>query len=380
MNDRQQKREKKPRRRRNGFLEILNALLTLIVIGMLLAGGAVLFGAQQFYSASSVAEDTSFTVERGSGLNMVAQRLQDQGIISNRYIFQLGSLALRRQGDLKAGEFRIPAGASMSDILRELTEGSPIQYAVTIPEGFTSWQVVERLNADSNLVGEIASLPAEGTILPQTYNYDRNNTRASVLEKMQEAHAAALADIWESRDPDLPIETPEELVILASIIEKETGVADERRQVASVFVNRLRRGMRLQSDPTIIYGITQGQGTLGRGLRRSEIDERTPYNTYQIDRLPPTPIANPGIESLRAAANPDETEYLYFVADGTGGHAFARTYAEHRQNVANWRRIEAERASAAEQESNAARDAVEAAEAAEAGEDVPAEVLEDAAP
>jgi UPF0755 protein len=372
MNDRKTRRAR--RRSRNGFVEILNAVLTLIVLGLLLIGGVVFYGAHSFYSAGSVPPDRTFVVERGAGLGSVAEALESQGLISNRFVFQLGGMALKKQGQLKAGEFRLAENASMADILRELTEGKPVLYGVTIPEGYTAWQVVDRLNADTRLTGEITMMPAEGTILPDTYNYDPGATRQSILDAMQAASKKAVAEIWANRVADLPLTTPEEMVTLASIVEKETGVATERPQVAAVFVNRLKKKMRLQSDPTIIYGITRGQGTLGRGLKRSEIEAKTPYNTYQIDALPPGPIANPGLEALKAVANPAKTKDLYFVAAGpvpSDGHLFAETYAQHRQNVAKWRQIEAAAAKAAEAEADAAKDAIEAEQAQESGEEVP---------
>ncbi|WEK06601.1 MAG: endolytic transglycosylase MltG [Candidatus Devosia phytovorans] len=362
MNDRKQRRR---RRSRNGFLDILNGLLSLLVLGLLIAGGVVLYGASQFYGDGPTTAETTFRVEAGSGLSSIAPRLEEQGLISNQYIFQVGSRVAETAGTIKQGDFRIPGGSSMADILTELTTGNPIRYALVIPEGLTSWEVVQRLNADTNIVGEIPALPAEGSILPGSYDYVPGDTRQSVLDKMQTAMATELAAVWESRQADLPIDTPEQLVVLASIVEKETGVASERPQVAAVFVNRLRESMRLQSDPTIIYGITKGQSTLGRGLRRSEIDARTDYNTYQIDGLPPTPIANPGIDALKAVANPDSHDYLYFVAKGATpaeGHVFAETYPEHQDNVAQYRRIVDEAAAQAEE----ARQALEAEEAGEA--------------
>ncbi len=364
MNDRKVRRQR--RRSRNGFVDILNGLLTLLVIGLLVAGGAVLYGASQFYGDGPLTEEATFRIEAGSGLSSISTRLEEQGLISNRYIFQAGGRTLERVSIIQQGDFRIPAGASMADILREITEGNPIRYAVTIPEGWTSWEVVQRINANENLIGEITTIPAEGSVLPASYDYVPGDTRQSVLDKMQTAMTDALAEVWADRQADLPIETPEELLILASIVERETGVASERPQVAAVFVNRLRDGMRLQSDPTIIYGITKGQATLGRGLRRSEIEAKTDYNTYQIDGLPPTPIANPGIEALRAVANPDSHDYLYFVAKGalpSEGHVFAETYAEHRKNVAQYRKIA--------DEAEAARKALEDAEAGQAA-DAPA--------
>lgn len=372
MNDRKNRRAKP--RRRNGFIEILNGFLTLLVLALLLVGGLFLFGINRFYADGPLKGETTFLVERGNGLGTIADRLEQQGLIENRFTFQLGSLALRKERAIKPGEYEIAAGASMADIIKEITEGKPIQYAVTVPEGFTTWQVINRVNEDDHLTGEITSVPAEGSILPGTYDYDRGDTRQSVIDKMQEALKASLAEVWANRDPDLPVTTPEELVVLASVIEKETGVASERDQVAAVFVNRLKKGMRLQSDPTIIYGITKGQSILGRGLKRSEIEEKTPYNTYQIDGLPPTPIANPGIESLRAAANPAKSDNLYFVAAGpvpSDGHLFATTYDEHRRNVAKWRAIEREQSQQTGAEADAAKDAIEAEEAKEAS-DAPA--------
>ena len=361
MND---SKARRPRRRsRNGFVDILNGLLTLLVIGLLVAGGAFLYGASQFYGDGPLNEETIFRVESGSGLGSIATRLEEQGLISNRYVFQLGGRALERASAIKAGDFRIPANASMEAILTEITEGNPIRYAVTIPEGWTSWEVVQRVAANDSLIGDIASQPPEGSILPGSYDFVPGDTRQSVIDKMQTAMTTALADVWAGRQADLPLETPEELLVLASIVERETGVASERPEVAAVFINRLRDGMRLQSDPTIIYGITKGEAPLGRGLRRSEIEAQTDYNTYQIDGLPPTPIANPGIEALQAVANPDSHDYLYFVAKGAApseGHVFSETYAEHRENVAQYRKLadeaEAARQALEDEEAGAAAD------------------------
>ncbi len=219
-----------------------------------------------------------------------------------------------------------------------------VQRRVTVAEGRTSWEIVELLKATAELEGEIGAVPSEGVLAPNTYFFQKGETRQDILDRMAQAQQTALDELWEGRAEDLPISTPEEALVLASIVEKETGLADERPEVAAVFINRLRRGMRLQSDPTIIYGITEGKGPLGRGIRRSEIDRKTRWNTYQIDGLPPTPIANPGRDAIAAVLNPPDSDYLYFVADGTGGHAFSKSLAEHNRNVANWRRIEKERA------------------------------------
>jgi len=354
-------------RRRRSMLGVVNALLTLVVLALLLIGGLVAFGAQRFYSDGPKREETSFIVERGASLAGVAQKLENAGLIYDRWTFQFGAIAKSKQAAIRAGEFKIAAYSSMSDILKEITQGRPISYSITIPEGYTSWQVVERINATPNLVGKISDIPPEGTLLPDTYSFERGDERRKIVDQMIGAMRAQLTLIWAGRDQDLPISTPGELVTLASIVEKETGVAAERPLVAGVFINRLKRGMRLQSDPTIIYGITNGQAALGRGLRRSEIENKTPYNTYQIDGLPPGPIANPGIDALRAVANPAATKALYFVADGSGGHAFANSYAEHQRNVARWRQVEREQEKAAQlqaqKDAQAARDALEAAQA-----------------
>jgi UPF0755 protein len=365
------KKRRAQRRSGNGFLEALNGLLTLVLLVLLALAGVAVYGVMTFNADGAFEEDRTFVVEQGNALTTVAQRLEEQGFISNAMVFRLGATALNRDSDIKAGEFNIAAGSSMSAILRELTEGRAIQFQVVIPEGFTSWQVVERVNADQNLTGNISVLPPEGSLLPGAYSYRRGDTRESVVNRMAEAMDNALAEVWAGRVENLPLETPEQLLILASIVEKETGLASERPQVAGVFVNRLDIGMRLQSDPTIIYGITLGQSTLGRGLRRSEINQVTPYNTYQIDGLPPGPIANPGIESLRAVANPDGHDYLYFVAAGavpSDGHVFAQTYTEHQRNVAAYREVERQAAeNAAKAEAQAAMDALAADEAEEAG-------------
>lgn len=366
MNDRKVRRR---RRSGNGLVDVLNAFLTLLVIGLVVVGGGAFFVASQYYGEGPNPEQRVFRVESGNGLSTIAQRLEEQGFVSNSLIFSQFGSRVEDSSVVKAGDFNIAANASMSDILKELTTGNPLRYAVTIPEGWTVWQAVDRINDDDQLTGSIDQLPQEGSILPGSYDYLPGDTRQSVLDKMQVAMTQALAEVWETREPDLPLDSPAELLILASIVEKETGVATERPQVAAVFVNRLREGMRLQSDPTIIYGITLGQSTLDRGIRRSEIEAQTPYNTYQIDRLPPTPIANPGIDALRAVANPDEHDYLYFVAKGATpreGHVFAETYAEHQQNVARYREIAAEAAAQSEAEAETARQALEAQEAADA--------------
>ena len=266
------------------------------------------------------------------GVNRVSVQVRELDPASNRFV--------------ERAEF-VQGGEEVPTIYAEKKDQADTRFRIAMAEGVTSWQVVNALSAIDVLEGEAGDVPPEGALAPDSYEVRPGDARGDVIARMAAAQEAVVAAAWEARDPDLPIETPEELLTLASIIEKETGVAEERGQVASVFVNRLNQGMRLQTDPTVIYGITKGQGVLGRGLRRSELRAETPWNTYVIDGLPPTPIANPGRASLMAAAQPEDTPFIFFVADGTGGHAFARTLAEHNENVARWREIEAERGSEA---------------------------------
>jgi len=353
-------------------MDVVNALLTLVVLGVLVVGGLVVYGAYTFYAAKPAGSDTVFTVERGNNLSTVGQHLEEKGLIDNRYVFQLGGFALRKQGQLKTGEYEIPAGASMYDILRVLTEGKPVQLDVTIPEGFTVAQVIDRLNRNDKLTGEITDPPPEGSLLPDTYDFDPGATRQSVLKRMSDAMTNKLAEIWQDRDPAIPVSTPEQLVTLASIVEKETPVASERAHIAGVYYNRLVKHMRLQSDPTVVYGITKGAGPTGRAPTRAELDQATSYNTYQINGLPPGPIANPGVEALTAAAHPTRSPDAYFVAASLNpkdGHLFAANYADHRKNVAKLRVIEKQQAAAdAEADADNAKDQLEEQQAAAAGD------------
>jgi UPF0755 protein len=337
--------------------------LTLMILGLVVLFGIITWGQSQFRGEGPLEAPLRFEVARGEGLASVTNRLAEAGAISNPSVFRIGARYTDLDAGLRFGEYEFPAGASMEAILRQLNEGGNVVRQVIVPEGLTSWQVVELLNARDDLGGEITEVPPEGALAPAGYDYQRGEQRQVLIDRMMARQEAILAEAWEGRAPDLPLASPEELLILASIVEKETGVAEERGVVAAVFVNRLRRGMRLQTDPTVIYGITGGRETLGRGLRASELAAATPYNTYVIPALPPTPIANPGRDAIFAAANPESSEYLYFVADGTGGHAFARTLEEHNANVAVWRRIEAERAAAEAAEAEAAAAAEAAAEA-----------------
>jgi len=350
--------EDRPRRRRSFLARFFALVLVLLVLGALAAGGAAYWAWDRFNAPGPLAADTFVMIDQGDGLNAIASKLREAGVISREdpfklgvlddaTIFKLGTRYLEQQAKLKAGEYQVPAKSSMKQVMDLLVSGKVIQYSVTVPEGRTSAMTLRILLADTVLTGELRAAPAEGTLLPETYLFTRGTTRADVLRRMERDHKAIAEKLWANRKKDLPYDSLEQAIILASIVEKETGVASERPQVASVFVNRLRKGMKLQSDPTIIYGLTGGE-PLGRGIRRSELDKATPYNTYIIDGLPPTPICNPGRASLEAVINPPETEYLFFVADGTGGHAFAATLEEHNENVRKWREIEARKAREAE--------------------------------
>ena len=331
----------KPPRRWLRWALIIGLAGFLVVAGTM--AGAFYYAKDQFEREGPAEADSVFLLERGTGLNKAAAQLEGQGLIADALIFRIALQLVDRAATLKAGEYLIPANASMVEIANILREGKSILHKLTLAEGLTSWEAMQIIAADPVLTGEVPDVPAEGALLPETYLFTRGTSRADIVVQMEAAHIEVVERLWEERAENLPINSIEEAVVLASIVEKETGVAAERPRVAAVFINRLRRGMRLQSDPTIIYGITNGQGPLGRPIRRSEIDRKTAYNTYQIDGLPPAPIANPGEASIAAVLNPPTTNDLYFVADGTGGHVFSKTLAEHNRNVAKWRRIERSR-------------------------------------
>jgi peptidoglycan lytic transglycosylase G len=328
------------RRARHPVVVIGNAIFTTLIV-LSIATAAVLFiGKQKFETPGPLAEDKMVNIPRGLGIRDIADLLQREGVIDQPYVFMGSVIALKARGELKYGEYQFTKHSSVADVVDTITEGKVIQHAVTVPEGLTSEQIVARLLENDALAGQIKEIPREGTLLPETYKFTRGMTREQIIQRMQQAHRRVLQEVWERRVQDLPVKTPEQLVILASIVEKETGRPDERTRVAAVFVNRLKNRMRLQSDPTIIYGLTGGKGALGRPILKSEIEQPTPYNTYVVDGLPPGPIANPGRASLEAAASPARTKELYFVADGTGGHVFSENYAEHQKNVVRLRGIE----------------------------------------
>ncbi|SIS69348.1 endolytic transglycosylase MltG [Phaeovulum vinaykumarii] len=377
---------------------IVSNFLTLLVVILIGLGTLAAWVKHQYEGPGPLAEAVCVRVAPGAALSTVSEDLAAQGVVSSSYIFRVGADYAGRANALKYGSYLIPEGASMSQVVGVLTDGGPstcgselnyrvgvnatriilreldpvtgryvekakfdplseevpaevsselsksdLRVRVTLAEGVTSWQVVEALKAAPFLTGNVEEVPDEGTLSPQSYEVTRGSDRAALLAEMEARQSAILAAAWAARADGLPYESPEEALIMASIVEKETGIAEERARVAAVFVNRLRRGMKLQTDPTVIYGVTRGQGVLGRGLRQSELRRETPWNTYVIDGLPQTPIANPGRAAIAAALNPAQTDDLYFVADGTGGHVFATTLAEHNRNVARWREIEAQR-------------------------------------
>lgn len=331
-------------------MRFLKAVFALILVVAILAGVALGYG--WFWLSGEVAkpgplgQETEFTIERGEGLASVANRLESLGLVSDKRVLRIQARLDDIESDIKAGSYVVPGRASVADILDQFVEGKVIEYRLTIPEGFTTAQVLRRVEAATDLTGDMPERTFdEGVLLPDTYAFGAGTTRTQFLERMETAQDDLLAAIWDSRQADLPISTPQEAVILASVVEKETASADERPLVAGLFVGRLKKGMRLESDPTIIYGVSQGEPLYNRQgqrrtLYRSEIDRKTDWNTYQIDGLPKTPICNPGRDAIAAVLDPPRTDYVFFVADGKGGHLFAETYAEHQKNVAAYRRYE----------------------------------------
>lgn len=318
--------------------------LLLGLVGLFAVGGACAFAGYnyilgQFDNEGPLQAEQVFAVPSGAGLSSIAAKLQRENLIANADYFKLLAKMEGGETGLKAGEYLIPAKSSLRDIYEDIIEGKALLYPFTAPEGLTSAQIMRAMAKVSTLENDNPAVPVEGSLLPETYLTPRGMSRSELVKKMQAAQTKLIDEAWDNRAPNLPIKTKREAIILASVVEKETGVTSERDKVAGVFINRLNRGMRLQSDPTIIYGISKGE-PLGRGIRRSEIDRKTDWNTYQIDGLPKTPICNPGRDAILAVLNPGETKALYFVADGTGGHAFANNLAGHNANVKKWRAIE----------------------------------------
>ena len=325
--------------RKTAFLAATATFSTFLIIALVAAWSV-------FYAPGPSAregESTVVSLPSGAGVSAIAATLKSAGVIRSTDMFKAAATLTGADRKLRAGEYEVPSKASLRSVLVLLVEGRVVRHYVTLPEGWSSAQAVEILNNQTILTGTIDAIPEEASLWPDTYEIGRGDTRASVIARMRRARDENLARLWAARSPATVVRSPEEAMILASIVEKETGVAAERPRVAAVFTNRLRSGMRLESDPTIEYGITRGV-PLRRGLRRSELDRPNPWNTYQIDGLPPTAISNPGRDAVAAVLNPPSTADIFFVADGSGGHAFARTYEEHLANVARWREVERRRA------------------------------------
>nr|WP_194362008.1 endolytic transglycosylase MltG [Rhizobium daejeonense] len=339
---------RRSRKARSQLVIFLNFIMTLAVAMCIAAVACFYYVMSAYQERGPLTVNTNFVVRNGAGPSEIGNNLERNGIVSDGRIFRYVSDIYLGEGEtLKAGEYEIKAGASMKEIMELLKSGKSILYSVSMPEGLTVQQMFHRLAEDTILEGDLPSdLPDEGTLRPDTYKYSRGTKRTEIVSQMLAAQEKLVDQIWERRDPDLPIKTKEEFVILASIVEKETGKDDERAHVASVFINRLSKGMRLQSDPTIVYGLFGGEGKPSdRPIYQSDLQKETPYNTYVIKGLPPGPIANPGKAALEAVAHPWKTSDLYFVADGTGGHVFAPTLDEHNANVRRWRKLEAEKGS-----------------------------------
>jgi UPF0755 protein len=332
---------KRSERARNPFVVVGNAIITIVLVLLIGSAAGYYYGMQKIEAPGPLQDEKVVNIPTRAGMADIADTLQREGVIdNNRWAFIGAVIALKARSELKPGEYAFQKNASLRSVIATMVDGKVVQHSVTIPEGLTSEQIVARLSDNDIFAGSINEIPREGTLLPETYKFPRGTTRDQVIGRMQQAQKRLVAEVWEHRNPDIPVKTPEQLVTLASIIEKETGKADERSRVAAVYVSRLRQKMKLQSDPTIIYGLVGGKGTLGRPIKRSEITQPSPYNTYVVDGLPPGPIANPGRASLEAAANPARTRDLFFVADGTGGHSFTETYDQHQKNVAKLRAME----------------------------------------
>ncbi|MGB3626763.1 MAG: endolytic transglycosylase MltG [Henriciella sp.] len=334
-------------------MRLIKALFTLVficaVLGVAALGGGWLWLQNEVAKPGAFAEQKIFEVESGDHVAAVAQRLEERGLISDARAMKLHARLSGQQAAIKVGEYAVPARADIASILDLLVAGDVIQYRITIPEGRTTAQILRIVEDHSELVGDLPDreIP-EGSLLPDTYIFASDTSRTSIIERMETAQDDLIEELWPERQDGIPVSTPEEAIILASVVEKETGNAEERPLVAGLFTTRLKRGMRLESDPTVIYGVSRGEPlyrTLNgkqvrRTLYRSELNRETDWNTYQMDGLPKTPICNPGRDAIAAVLNPPETEYVFFVADGKGGHLFAETLAEHNRNVAAYREYE----------------------------------------
>ncbi len=332
---------KKTKIRKSAFARVVRSLFVLALLGGVIGSAAALYAYSEFTAEGPLTAKKIHVVELGTKSSKIGAQLAGAGIVRSAGLFTAAARTYGILGKpLKPGEYEFPERASIDQVLGIIVDGKALTYKLSIPEGWTSQMAVARVMENDVLSGEVAVVPPEGAILPDTYVFRRGLTRQEILEVMQTKQTKMLDELWDARNPNGILKTKEEAVVLASIVEKETGVPEERPLVASVFINRLKQGIKLQSDPTIIYGLVGGKGKLDRGITKSDLASDTPYNTYVIDGLPPAPIANPGRASLEAVLNPPDTGYVYFVADGTGGHAFAKTLEEHNANVRKWRALE----------------------------------------
>jgi UPF0755 protein len=355
-----------------------NAIFTGIIILAGIAGLTIAYGRQRLDAPGPLAQEKIVNIPRGAGFKEISDLLMREGVIDSPYVFMGTVLTLKTRDSLKSGEYAFAKEMTMRDVIDTMVENRVVQHPISIPEGLTSEQIITRLLENDVLTGTLREVPREGTLLPETYKVPRGTTRERVVQLMQQAQQRVVKEAWERRSPDLPLKSPEQLVTLASIVERETGRNDERTRVAAVFSNRLKQKMKLQSDPTIIYGLVGGKGTLGRPISRGDIDQPTPYNTYTIEGLPPGPIANPGRASIEATANPSRTRELFFVADGSGGHTFSETLDQHNRAVARLRQLEQQQREGTKPEQTVTGAA--AAPAPEAGASPPADTVAPAVP
>jgi len=324
---------------------IIKALISIFILVLATLGSIGYFGYTKFQTPSLNATSKIITIPKGAGTQNIAEQLKAEGIVSDGYVFMATAKILPPQDTIKAGEYEFAPHLSMQDVILKLKKGETYKRQFTIPEGLTSFEIIERLRVVPDVRVVEISPPAEGTMLPDTYQYAKDESTNNIIYRMQESLRTLLDKEWPNRDPNLPFTTVEQALTLASIVEKETGVPSERKRIAGVFINRLRQGIPLQTDPTVIYALTKGQpkndgqGPLGRRLLLKDLEIDSPYNTYKNVGLPPAPIANAGRDAILAVLHPETNDFLFFVADGTGGHVFARTLGEHNQNVANWRKL-----------------------------------------
>jgi UPF0755 protein len=384
------KQPRPPNRKVSAVVRVISGLLTLALVTLAVsaAGGVLL--RHEIEKPGPLEVTRAVAIPKGVSRNDMADRLAKEGVISSAWTFIIASHVTERLGErkgqtLKYGDYEFKKGASVREVLDTIVDGKSVLAKLTIPEGLTSLQIIERVKADPNVTGEIATVPAEGTLFPDTYRFSKGMTRQELVDQMIVKQKEVLEAAWEKRQEGLPVSTPEQALVLASIVEKETGRSDERERVAAVFVNRLKKNMRLESDPTILYGLMGGAVQWGKPILKSEIETKTPHNTYEIKGLPPTPICNPGRATIEATLNPAKTEDIYFVADGNGGHVFSATLKDHNAAVAKWRKVEkdirANEKEKAKEEAAAKAEATAAADGgAGAGEAAPAPGAPPAAP